>query len=155
MLFQDGEKLDADAVKATFDRYLTMEGSFRKSEINSIDHVEVVDPLTVRVVLKAPSAPFLSQLADRAGMILAPKVAAEEGKNLGLHPVCAGPFKFTDRSPQDHITLDRFDQYWDAKDIHFDRVIYRVLTNPRSASPTLRPGRSIWWNTLSQPTLPL
>ena len=140
VLFQDGEKLDADAVKATFDRYLTMEGSFRKSEINSIDHVEVVDPLTVRVVLKAPSAPFLSQLADRAGMILAPKVAAEEGKNFGLHPVCAGPFKFTDRSPQDHITLDRFDQYWDAKDIHFDRVIYRVLTDSSVRLANLKAG---------------
>ena len=140
VLFQDGEKLDADAVKATFDRYLTMEGSFRKSEVNSIDHVEVVDPLTVRVVLKAPSAPFLSQLADRAGMILAPKVAAEEGKNFGLHPVCAGPFKFTDRSPQDHITLDRFDQYWDAKDIHFDRVIYRVLTDSSVRLANLKAG---------------
>ena len=127
VLFQDGEKFDADAVKATFERYLTMPGSFRKSEINSIDHVEVVDPLTVRVVLKQPSSPFLSQLTDRAGMILAPKAAAQEGKDFGLHPVCTGPFKFVERVAQDHVTLERFPQYWNAAAIHFDRVIYRVL----------------------------
>ena len=50
-----------------------MQGSFRRSEISSIDHVEVVDPLTVRLVLKSPSAPLLAQLTDRAGMIVAPK----------------------------------------------------------------------------------
>ena len=52
VLFQDGETLDAAAVKYTLDRHLTMQGSFRRSEISAIDHVEVVDPLTVRVVLK-------------------------------------------------------------------------------------------------------
>ncbi len=140
VLFQDGEKLDADAVKATFERYLTMQGSFRKSEINSIDHVEVVDPLTVRVVLKTPSSPFLSQLADRSGMILAPKAMAAEGKDFGLHPVCTGPFKFVERAPQDHITLERFDQYWDAKSIHFDRVVYRVLTDSSVRLANLKAG---------------
>ena len=93
VLFQDGEKLDAEAVKYTFDRYLTMQGSFRNSEISAIDHVEVVDPLTVRVVLKAPSAPFLSQLADRAGMILAPKVAAAGRQEFRPAPGLRGPLQ--------------------------------------------------------------
>lgn len=58
--FHDGEVMDAQAVKFSLERHLTMQGSFRRSEINSIDHVEVVDPATVRIVLKAPSAPFLA-----------------------------------------------------------------------------------------------
>ncbi|MGH7152660.1 MAG: ABC transporter substrate-binding protein, partial [Acetobacteraceae bacterium] len=140
VLFQDGEKLDAEAVKATMERYLTMQGSFRKSEINSLDHVEVVDPLTVRMVLKQPSSPFLSQLTDRSGMILPPKAAAQEGKDFGLHPVCSGPFKFAERVAQDHITLDRFDGYWDAKDIHFDRVTYRVLVDSSVRLANLKAG---------------
>ena len=52
--FQNGEVLDAAAVKYSLERHLTMQGSFRKSEISSIDHVEVVDPATVRIVLKNP-----------------------------------------------------------------------------------------------------
>jgi peptide/nickel transport system substrate-binding protein len=119
---------------------LTMPGSFRKSEINSIDHVEVVDPLTVRIVLKQPSSPFLSQLADRAGMILAPQVAEKEGKDFGLHPVCTGPFSFVERVPQDRIVLQRFKDYWDAKDVHFDRVIYQPIVDPSVRLANLKAG---------------
>src|SRR5262249_35827742 len=50
--FQNGEKFDADAVKYTLERYLNASGSFRRSEIGAMDHADVVDPLTVRVVMK-------------------------------------------------------------------------------------------------------
>ena len=136
--FQDGEVLDAAAVKYTLDRYLTMQGSFRKSEISSIDHVEVVDPRTVRVVLKSPSGAFLAQLTDRSGMILPPKATEAEGKDFTAHPVCSGPFKFVERVPQDHVTLERFADYWDAKDIHFDKVVYQVFWIHRCAWPIYR-----------------
>ena len=45
--FHDGEILDAAAVKYTFERALTLPGSFRRSEISSLDHVEIVDAATV------------------------------------------------------------------------------------------------------------
>src|SRR3954449_29810 len=66
--FHDGEPMDAEAVKFSLERHLTMQGSFRKPEIAAIDHVEVVDPLTIKVVLKSPSSPLIAQLSDRAGM---------------------------------------------------------------------------------------
>ena len=125
--FHDGEVMDAAAVKYSLERHLTMQGSFRKSEISSIDHVEVVDPATVRIALKSPSGAFLAQLTDRSGMICPPKATEAAGKDFALHPVCSGPFKFVERVPQDHVTLERFADYWDAKDIHFDKVIYQVF----------------------------
>ncbi len=140
VLFQDGEKMDAAAVKYSLERHLNMQGSFRRSEIASMDHVEVVDPLTVRVVLKQPFAPFLAQLTDRAGMIVSPKAAEAAGKDFGAHPVCAGPFKFTERVAQDHITLDRFPGYWDAKSIHFDRVIYQPIIETTTRLANLQAG---------------
>src|SRR4029077_15603188 len=51
--FHDGEPFDAEAVKFTLDRHMTMATSFRKAELSQIDKVEVVDPLTVRLLLKA------------------------------------------------------------------------------------------------------
>ncbi len=108
--FHDGEVMDAAAVKASLDRHLTMPGSFRRLEISEVDHVEVVDPATVRIVLKFPSAPFLAQLTDRAGMVVAPEAAAKAGKDFGLHPVCS---------------------YWNPGAIHLDRVVY--LTMPDSS----------------------
>ena len=138
--FQDGEPVDADAVKYTLNRYLTMQGSYRKSEISSIDHVDVVDPATVRIVLKSPSGAFLAQLTDRSGMILPPKATEAAGKDFAQHPVCSGPFKFVERVPQDHVTLERFPGYWDAKDIHFDKVIYQVLVDSSVRLANLKAG---------------
>ncbi len=138
--FQDGTMMDAAAVKYSLDRHLTMAGSFRKSEIGLMDHVDVVDPLTVKVVLKSPSAPFVSQLTDRAGMIVSPKAAEAEGKDFGQHPVCAGPFKFTERVAQDRIVLDRFADYWNKDAIHFDRVIYLPIPNSSVRLANLQAG---------------
>jgi peptide/nickel transport system substrate-binding protein len=138
--FQDGTVMDAAAVKYSLDRHLTMQGSSRRGEISAIDHVEVVDPATVRVVLKAPNSPFLAQLTDRAGMIVSPKAAEAEGKDFALHPVCAGPYKFTERVSQDHITLDRFPGYWNAGAIHIDRIIYLPIPDSSVRLANLQAG---------------
>ena len=138
--FQDGTTMDAAAVKYSLDRHLNMQGSTRRGEIASMDHVEVVDPATVRVVLKSPSSPFIAQLTDRAGMIVSPKAAEGEGKDFALHPVCAGPYTFTERVPQDHVTLDRFSGYWDAGNIHIDRIIYRPIPDNSVRLANLQAG---------------
>lgn len=127
--FHDGTDMDAAAVKYSLDRHTTFPGSTRKAELGAMDRVEVVDPLTIRIILKVASSPFVAQLTDRAGMIVSPKAAEAEGKDFGLKPVCAGPFKFVERVAQDHITLERFPEYWDAKNIHFARVIYQIIVD--------------------------
>ncbi len=138
--FHDGEPFDAAAVKYTMERDLNLPGSYRRGEIGMIDHVEVVDPLTVRLVLKSPSSPLLALFTDRAGMIVAPQAAAAADKDFGLHPVCTGPFKFTERVAQDHITLDRYAGYWDAANIHFDRVIYQPMPDAAVQVANLHTG---------------
>jgi peptide/nickel transport system substrate-binding protein len=138
--FQDDEPMDAAAVVYTLQRDLTANGSFRRSEIGAMDHAEIVDPLTVRVVMKQPFSPFPAILTDRAGMMVAPKAAEAGGKDFGLHPVCAGPFKFVERVAQDHITLERFPGYWDAARIHYDRVIYRVIPDSSIRLSNLQAG---------------
>jgi peptide/nickel transport system substrate-binding protein len=138
--FHDGETMDANAVKYSLERHLTLQGSFRKSEISSIDHIEVVDPATVRVVLQSPSGAFLAQLTDRSGMIYPPKATEAAGKDFALHPVCSGPFTFVERVAQDHVTLVRFPGYWDAKDIHFEKVVYQVLPDNSVRFANLRAG---------------
>jgi peptide/nickel transport system substrate-binding protein len=138
--FHNGEMLDADAVKYSLERHLTLQGSFRRSEIGAIDQVEIVDPLTVRLKLKAPSVPILAQLADRAGMILPPKATEAAGKDFGANPVCSGPFRFVERVAQDHITLERFPEYWNAQAIHLQRVTYLSLTDSSVRVANLRAG---------------
>ncbi len=138
--FQNGEPFDAAAVKYTLERFLNASGSFRRSEIGAMDHVEVVDPLTARVVMREAFSPFVAILTDRAGMILPPKAAESAGKDFGLHPVCTGPFRFVERVAQDHVTLERFPGYWDASRIHYDRITYRIIPDSSVRLANLQAG---------------
>jgi peptide/nickel transport system substrate-binding protein len=119
--FQDGEKLDADAVKANLQRYQNAPESLRKGELKPVSSVEVVDPHTVRLHLTKPYAPLVAVLADRAGMMISPKALTGD---VSQHLVCAGPFKLTERVAQDRIVVDRFPGYWNASAIKLDRIVY-------------------------------
>ncbi|HZP79300.1 MAG TPA: ABC transporter substrate-binding protein [Pseudolabrys sp.] len=138
--FQDGEALDAAAAKYSLDRHRTMTGSFRKPELASIDHVDVVDPLTIKIVLKSPYAPLISQLTDRAGMMVAPKAAEAAGDKFGLHPVCAGPYKFVERVPQDRIVVEKFADYWNKDNVHIDRIVYLPIVDGAVRLANLKSG---------------
>src|SRR3979490_516750 len=110
--FHDGEPFDAEAAKFSLDRHLTLPASFRKPELAALDHVEVVDPLTIKLILKTPFSPLITQLTDRAGMMVSPKAVKEAGDKFGLHPVCAGPYKFVERVQQDRMVFEKFADYW-------------------------------------------
>jgi peptide/nickel transport system substrate-binding protein len=138
--FHDGEALDAAAVKASLERHMTMTGSFRKPELAAVDKVEVVDSSTVRLLLKNPFAPLLAQLTDRAGMILSPKAIEAAGDKFGLKPVCAGPFKFVERVQQDRIVLEKFAGYWNAANVHFDRIVFRPIVESTVRLANLKSG---------------
>ena len=140
VLFQDGEKFDAEAVRYKVNRDQTLKGSMRVGEVNMIASVEIIDPLTVRLVLKAPFAPLLSMLADRAGIMISPKAGEQAGAAFGAHPVCAGPYAFESRVAQDSIVLHRFPKYWDAANYHFDRVVYRPMPNSAIRLANLKAG---------------
>jgi len=140
LVFHDGEPLDAEAVKYNFERNMTIEGSFRKAELEDITSIEVVDPVTVRITLDAPSAPLISILADRAGMMVSPKVAKELGTDFGTRPTCAGPFKFVSRVPQGRIIFEKFPEYWDAENIHIDRVEMLAVNDPTVRLSNLQSG---------------
>ncbi len=138
--FQDGEAFDAEAAKYSLERHLNMKGSFRKPEISAIESVEVVDPLTIRLHLKAPFSPLLAQLTDRAGMMVAPKAAEAAGDKFGLHPVCAGPYKFVERVQQDRIVVEKFADYWDKDHVFIDRITYLPIVDSTVRLANLRSG---------------
>src|SRR6267143_1697832 len=127
--FHDGEPFDAEAAKFSLERHLSMQGSFRKPELATVDHVDVVDPLTIKLVLKTPFSPLIAQLTDRAGMMVSPKAAKEAGDKFGLHPVCAGPYKFVERVQQDRIVFEKFADYWNKDNIFIDRVVFLPIVD--------------------------
>jgi peptide/nickel transport system substrate-binding protein len=138
--FHDGELFDAEAAKFSLERHLNMQGSFRKPELATVDHVEVVDPLTIKLVLKTPFSPLIAQLTDRAGMMVSPKAAKEAGDKFGLHPVCAGPYKFVERVQQDRIVFEKFADYWNKDNVFIDRVVYQPIVDATVRLANLKSG---------------
>ncbi len=112
--FQDGTDFNAQAVKVNFDRMMNPDTkSLRASEIASVKEVQVVDDSTIKIILKAPNAALLSVLSDRAGMIISPAAIAKYGKDLARNPVGTGPFSFVEWVSADHLTVKKFDGYWE------------------------------------------
>ncbi|SEB08261.1 ABC transporter substrate-binding protein [Rubrimonas cliftonensis] len=138
--FHDGELMDADAVKFNLDRYRSDPISRRRNELSSVESVEVTGPATVAIHLNRPFAPLVAVLSDRSGMMMSPKAIAAAGEDIGLHPVCAGPFEFVERVSQDHIALKRFANYWNAEDVSLDSVTYRIIPDASVRLFNLRSG---------------
>lgn len=139
--FHDGEPMDAEAVKFSLDRHMTMQGSFRRPELSIVDKVVVIDPLTVRLELKSPFAPLIAQLTDRSGMMVSPKAAREAGDRFALKPVCAGPYQFVERVQQDRIVVQKFADYWDKDNVHIDRITYLPIVDSTVRLANLRSGQ--------------
>jgi peptide/nickel transport system substrate-binding protein len=138
--FHDGTDFNADAVKANLARDMT-EKSPRRTELASVQSVDVVDPKTVKITLKQPFAPFLSVLTDRSGMIVSPKAAQDMGDDFLTKPVCSGPFMFQDRVKGDHITLVRNPNYWQAGLPKAAKLTYKIFTDPNVELVNLRSGQ--------------
>ena len=138
--FHDGEPFDAEAAKFSFERHLTMQGSFRKPELAALDHVDAVDPLTIKLVLKTPFSPLIAQLTDRAGMMVSPKAAKEAGDKFGQHPVCAGPYKFVERVQQDRMVFEKFSDYWNKDNVFIDRMVFLPIVDATVRLANLKSG---------------
>lgn len=138
--FNDGTPVDAAAVKYSMERHANFPGSARRGDVASLERTEVVDPQTVRFVLKSPDVVFLSQLGVRAGVLVSPKAAEAAGKDFSLNPICAGPYKFTERVAQDRIVIDKVPGYWDAANYHFSRVIFRPIPDGTVRLANLKAG---------------
>jgi peptide/nickel transport system substrate-binding protein len=140
--FHDGTDFNADLVKWNFDRMRDPAlASPRRSEIAPVKDVKVVDPSTVEITLSAPFAPFLSVLTDRAGMMVS-KAAVEKFKDdYARNPVGTGPFRFAEWVKDDHLTIKRFDGYWEKGLPYLDEVIYRPIPDPSVRFTAMRTGQ--------------
>jgi peptide/nickel transport system substrate-binding protein len=112
--FQDGEPVDAEAVKFSLERLVDPKLKLRGAPpFAPISHVEIVDPLTVRIHTKAPW-PILDALVSGIGAaILPPKYYRDQDiAYVAKNPVGSGPFKFVRWVKDDRIELEANEQYW-------------------------------------------
>ena len=118
--FHDGTPFNAEAVKFCFERQLNEQGPYYKTGtypyvkgfLGNVQGVEVVNPLTVQIKLKAPLTPFLQYLAHQSLFMFSPESLKRWGKDVVKHPVGTGPFRLETWEPGVKVVLARNDQYW-------------------------------------------
>jgi peptide/nickel transport system substrate-binding protein len=123
--YHDGTTFDAESVKWNLDRYRTTKESLRLGELAPVDKVTVVDASTVQVDLKTPSAPFLSVLVDRSGMMLSRKTVEAGGADFTRKAFNAGsgPFILTEAVKDDHYSFKKNPDWW-GKAANGDKLPY-------------------------------
>lgn len=141
--FHDGHLLDAGDVVFTYSAIMNSRNlSPRVADYEPVKNVEIIDPLTVRIVYKRLYSPAVGTW----GMGILPEhllndgVLEEEARRRGRdpekfslrqsefnrNPVGCGPFRFREWKSDQFIRLDRFDQYWEGP-TNYREYVYRII----------------------------
>ena len=144
--FHDGTPLNAEAVVFNFRRMLNPSHPYHepgpfplKSMYDRVETVEAAGVLAVRVRLKEPFAPFLSNLAYPSALLVSPTAVERWGKDYGQHPVGTGPYRFVDWEPARRVLLERNDRYHGTPP-RLMRLVFRPLADPMARVAELIAG---------------
>jgi ABC-type transport system substrate-binding protein len=157
--FHNGEPFDAAAVKFSIERMLNpQQAAPGRTSIATIDHVEVVDPLTVNVITKAPFPLLPVRMSPgHCGTvgIVPPKYVAQVGDaGFAVKPVGTGPYKFVEWVKDDHVTLERWDRYFRPSQPYIDRIIFNAPADDTVRLTGLQTGKFNWIQTVPPQRIP-
>lgn len=128
--FHDGTAVDAAAVKANLDKAITGKGMLAAALLQVVSNVEATDSKIVKLTLKQQAAYLPSVLANRAGALVCPSVLTDA--SLETQPCGAGPYKVTLSRQNDRIVYERFEDYWNVKDVQIKTL--EMMIQPAEAT---------------------
>lgn len=141
--FHDGTPLNAEAVKFNLDRSMNDARSNVKSDLASVETVEVTGPFKITIKLKKPDAGLPAILSNRAGCMISPdsiKKAADG--NVDRTPVGTGPFKFVEWKDNDLIKVEKNTNYWQAGLPYLDGIEFRIINELNTAARSVSSGQN-------------
>jgi ABC-type transport system substrate-binding protein len=141
--FHDGHVFDAYDVRFTFEAIMNPKNlSPRIADYEPVKAVEVMDPLTVRIIYKRLYSPALGTwgmgilpehlLNDQALKAEAvrlgkdPNAFSMRHSGFNRSPVGCGPFVFRAWKSDQYINLERFDDYWEGPP-NYDSYMFRII----------------------------
>ena len=147
--FHDGTDFNAEAVVKNFERWASGDAEmfpyyntmFGGEDGSIIESVTAEGEHTVVFKLTRPQAPFLKNLAMDMFAIASPTAYEEQGDDdFERNPVGTGPFKFVEWKPNDSITVERFDDYWQEGLPKLGKVIFRSIPDNAARLNSLLAG---------------
>ncbi|MEZ7173353.1 ABC transporter substrate-binding protein [Sporosarcina sp. OR05] len=149
--FHDGTDFNADAVVKNFERwangdadkfpyYNSMFGGFKGDEGHVIESVTADGDYKVVITLKRPQAPFLKNIAMSMFAIASPDAFEKGDDQFERNPVGTGPFKFVEWRPNETITIEKFDEYWQEGLPKLNKVIFKSIPDNSTRLNALMTG---------------
>lgn len=134
--FHDGSDFDAAAAKYSLERILAPGSTNpQRARLRAIRSIEVVDPLTLKVLLSRRSGGLLQSLAFGSAVM----VSRSSAVNNALRPVGTGPFRFLRWRRGDSITLERNPDYQGPPAL-LSQVTFKFISDPTAAFAALMAG---------------
>ncbi len=141
--FHDGHVLDAEDVRFTYEAIMNPKNlSPRVADYEPVKAVEVLDPLTVRIVYKRLYSPALGTwyMGILPAHLLNSEALRREATRRGLdpekftlrqsefsrRPLGCGPFRFREWKTDQYIVLERFEDYWEGPP-NYKQYTYRII----------------------------
>jgi len=143
--FSDGSALDSEAVKWSIDRVIALKGDPSWLVTDFVDHVEAVDPVTVKFVLKNTVAYFPSLVATPPYFPINPKVYPKDkiikdpSELVGGKLVGPGAYTVTSFKRDEEIILEANADYYGEKPKN-DRVVIRYFADATTMRLSLEKG---------------
>ena len=133
--FHNGQDFTAADVIFSYNRIIDPDfPGADASSLSMIESVEAVDDHTVVFTLQFPFSAFLTKLEQ---LWILPN---DSGVDFEQELVGTGPFKFAEWVSGDHITLERFDEYWEEGLPYLDQVTYRPIPEDATKLVELKTG---------------
>jgi peptide/nickel transport system substrate-binding protein len=133
-------EMTAEDVVYSLQRAGSSKTSSFSADYASVDKIEAVDALTVRIVLKSPIPSLLGIVANyHGGNIVSKKAVEERGDNFRISPIGTGPFAFEGYKPNESVTLVAHAGYFRGKP-KIDRIVYRFIPSDSSRDLAFESG---------------
>lgn len=132
VVFHNGEPFTAESVAYSLRRLVEKDIDF--TAFLAEDSVEIIDDHTVEVTPEQPNLRLIEQIVHPTYSMLAPGTEPEAGEI-----VCTGPFQFADYTPDDHVSVERFDDYW-GEPAGLDEITFRFIPDDETRRLALEAG---------------
>jgi len=134
--FHNGDPLTAEIVAQNLQA--VKDSALIGPTFKLVESIEASGPLDVTLTMSEPWSSFPVLIAQQPGFIVHPSMLSGERTD----PLGTGPFSFVEWVPDDHLSTERYPEYWrtdaDGNRLpYLNEVEFRVITEPTSRDQAL------------------
>jgi peptide/nickel transport system substrate-binding protein len=129
--FSNGDPITAEDVKFSLDRFINDKVNVNYGFLAAnIKDIEIVDPSTIGINMKAVDASILASLTLMSASILPQKIVTQLGEEkFGEKPIGSGPFMLKQWTRGQNLELVRNPNYWKVGQPYLDGVNFQLVTD--------------------------